>query len=64
MENPQDKKGHKTICTCTHTVENMPSTYRPSNSTHTVVKRQTFRSSVVVNVIFSNVVDWTRCVRP
>ena len=39
MENPQDKKGHKTTYTCPHTAKGK---YRPSNLTHTVVKRQTF----------------------
>jgi len=48
MENPQDKKGQKTTYTCPHTAEHI---YRPSNLTHTVVKRQTFSSSIQLTYV-------------
>ena len=50
MENPQDKKGQKTTYTCPHTAEHI---YRPSNLTHTVVKRQTFSSSVQLTYVYT-----------
>ena len=48
MEYPRDKKGRKTTCTCPRTVEHIyTGTHGPSNSTQTVVKRNSNSSDAV-----------------
>ena len=55
MENPQDKKGHKTTYTCPHTAKRIYRyiVYRTINLTHTVVKRQTFSSSMQLTYVYT-----------